>query len=111
MLYHLMNNLPVIGTLGMVDLLAGPLARLPINLGAWFLEILARWMCASGTEDGVRITVRRAMARIPSGCDSRPDNRSLYAVAVGAAAEVTKPSKPSRRRVASGRGLSESRVP
>ena len=33
---------------------------------------------------------------------SRPDNRSLHPVAIGAAAEVTKPSKPSRQRVASG---------
>ena len=32
-MYHLMNNLPVIGTLGVVALLAGPLARLPIDLG------------------------------------------------------------------------------
>ena len=53
-MYHLMNNLPVVGTLGVVALLAGPLARLPIDLGAWFLEILARWMCQSGTRDGVR---------------------------------------------------------
>ena len=53
-MYHLMNNLPVFGTLGVVALLAGPLARLPIDLGAWFLEILARWMFESGTRDGVR---------------------------------------------------------
>ena len=53
-MYHLMNNLPVVGTLGVVALLAGPLARLPIDLGAWLLEILARWMCQSATRDGVR---------------------------------------------------------
>src|SRR4029077_19905583 len=52
---HLMTNLPVFGTLGVVALLAGPLARLPIDLGAWFLEILVRWICESGTRDGVRI--------------------------------------------------------
>ena len=47
-MYHLMDNLPVFGTLGVVALLAGPLARLPIDLGAWFLEMLARWMCKTG---------------------------------------------------------------
>jgi hypothetical protein len=31
-LHHLMINLPTIGTLAMVSLLAGPLARLPIDL-------------------------------------------------------------------------------
>jgi hypothetical protein len=30
-MHNLMNNLPVFGTLEMVDLLAGPLARLPID--------------------------------------------------------------------------------
>jgi hypothetical protein len=44
--------------------------------------------------------VRRGKARIFSGCDSRPDNWSLQPVAIGAAAEVTKPSKPSRQRTA-----------
>jgi hypothetical protein len=46
-MYHLMNNLPVFGTLGAVALLAGPLARLPIDLGAWLLEMLARRMCGT----------------------------------------------------------------
>ena len=32
-------------TLGVAAMLVGPLARLPIDLGAWFLEILARRMC------------------------------------------------------------------
>ena len=39
-LHHLMMNLPRIGTLAIVSLLAGPLARLPIDLGAW---LLVRW--------------------------------------------------------------------
>jgi hypothetical protein len=39
-MHHLMMNLPTVGTLGIVALMAGPLARLPINLGAW---LLARW--------------------------------------------------------------------
>ena len=51
---------------------------------------------------GVPIAVRREKARIFSGCDSRPDNWSLHPVAIGAAAEVTKPSKPSRQRAALG---------
>jgi hypothetical protein len=49
---------------------------------------------------GVPIAVRRAKARISSGCESRPDNWSLHPVAIGAAVEVTKPSKPSRQRAA-----------
>jgi hypothetical protein len=47
-MYHLMNNLPEFGTLGVVALLAGPLARLPIDLGAWLLERPARWLCQPG---------------------------------------------------------------
>jgi hypothetical protein len=58
-MHHLMMNLPVLGTLGVVALLAGPLARLPIDLGAWLLEMLARWMCGTGTRDGVRISTER----------------------------------------------------
>jgi hypothetical protein len=37
-MHHLLSNLPVLGTLGMAALLTGPLARLPIDLGAWVLE-------------------------------------------------------------------------
>jgi hypothetical protein len=43
-MHHLMTNLPVVGTLGVVALLAGPLARLPIDLGAWLLERFERWL-------------------------------------------------------------------
>jgi hypothetical protein len=39
-MHHLMINLPVIGTLGVAAMLAGPVARLPIDLGAWVLEML-----------------------------------------------------------------------
>ena len=42
--HHLMSDLPVVGTLGVVALLAGPLARLPIDPGARLLERLARWI-------------------------------------------------------------------
>jgi hypothetical protein len=48
MMYHLMHNLPVFGTLGVVALLAGPLARLPIDLGAWLLEMLVRAVAGPG---------------------------------------------------------------
>jgi hypothetical protein len=44
-MYHLMHNLPVLGTLGVAAVLVGPLARLPIDLGAWFLDVLVRWIC------------------------------------------------------------------
>ena len=50
-MYHLMRNLPVFGTLGVVALLAGPLARLPIDLGAWLLDLLLRWICRTGSRD------------------------------------------------------------
>lgn len=39
-MHNLILNLPVFGTLGVVALCAGPLARLPIDAGAW---LLARW--------------------------------------------------------------------
>lgn len=41
-MYHLLRTLPVCGTLGMIALLAGPLARLPIDTGAWLLDHLDR---------------------------------------------------------------------
>jgi hypothetical protein len=41
-MHHLMMNLPVMGTLGVAALVIGPLARLPIDLGAWLLEMLTR---------------------------------------------------------------------
>jgi hypothetical protein len=50
-MHNLMNNLPVFGTLGMVALLVGPLARLPIDLGAWLLEMLTRWMWRTRPQD------------------------------------------------------------
>src|SRR6478752_322205 len=51
---------------------------------------------------GHNVAVRRGKARIFSGCKSRPDNWSLHPVAIGAAVEATKPSKPSRSWAASG---------
>jgi hypothetical protein len=37
-MHHLMINLPMVGTLGVAALLVGPLARMPIDIGAWILE-------------------------------------------------------------------------
>ena len=37
---ELLTHLPIVGTCGVIALLAGPLARLPINLLAWLLEWL-----------------------------------------------------------------------
>ena len=51
---------------------------------------------------GDAIAVRRERARIFGGYDSRPESWSLHPVAIGATAEVTKPSKPSRQRAAWG---------
>ena len=41
-MHNLMFNLPVVGTLGFAALVAGPLARLPIDLGAWLMLQLFR---------------------------------------------------------------------
>jgi hypothetical protein len=43
-MHHLMMNLPVFATLGMVAVLVGPLARVPIDLGAWLLDRVDRWL-------------------------------------------------------------------
>jgi hypothetical protein len=40
-MHHFMMNLPLVGTAAVMALLAGPLARLPIDLGAWLLD---RWL-------------------------------------------------------------------
>jgi hypothetical protein len=47
-MYHLMHNLPVLGTLGVAAVLVGPLARLPIDLGAWALDVLFQRACGAG---------------------------------------------------------------
>ena len=39
-MHHLIQNLPVLGTLGMAAMLTGPSARVPIDLGAWAIEAL-----------------------------------------------------------------------
>jgi len=47
-MHHLMSNLPVFATLGMAAILVGPLARVPIDLGAWLLEMLFTRKWAAG---------------------------------------------------------------
>jgi len=37
-MYHLLMNLPIVGTLGFVAMLAGPIANLSLVSGAWALE-------------------------------------------------------------------------
>ena len=37
-MHHLLMNLPVLGTLGIAASLAGPVASLSIDAGAWVLE-------------------------------------------------------------------------
>lgn len=41
MIRELLTHLPAVGTCGVIALLAGPLAQLPINLGAWLLDWLS----------------------------------------------------------------------
>jgi len=51
-MYHLLMNLPVFATLGVVAMLVGPFAQLSIISGAWLLErsvdggarVMKRWM-------------------------------------------------------------------
>jgi len=35
---HTLMNMPVVGTLGFIALLVGPIAKAPIVFGAWLLE-------------------------------------------------------------------------
>jgi hypothetical protein len=37
-MHHLLMNLPVLGTIGVAATLAGPVASLSIDVGAWVLE-------------------------------------------------------------------------
>ncbi len=48
-MHHLIQVLPVMGTMGMAAMLTGPLARLPIDLGAWALEKLVQRMSHART--------------------------------------------------------------
>ena len=48
-MHHLMQNLPILGTLGVVSLLGGPIAEMSIVSGAWVLEKCVNagsWMLA-----------------------------------------------------------------
>jgi hypothetical protein len=50
-MHHLMINLPVVGTMGVAALMVGPLARVPIDLGAWLLEMLFRSIWETGNRN------------------------------------------------------------
>ena len=50
-MYHLLSSLPVLGTLGVAAVLVGPLARLPIDLGAWALDMLFQWICGTAARN------------------------------------------------------------
>ncbi len=94
---ELLTYLPIVGTCGVVALLAGPLAQLTINLGAWLLEWLCRptragdprraalhdsvnsitrWRTAPGLQPAPRLAPTAAMARAFARDDrlnDRPD--------------------------------------
>ena len=56
MFRELLTHLPAVGTCGVIALLAGPLAQLPINLGAWLLD----WLSSSSrTGDPRRARITR----------------------------------------------------
>jgi hypothetical protein len=79
-MYHLMQNLPVLGTLGMAAMLAGPLARLPIDLGAWLLDTLVSWLCPGidarrATGRGTVASRRRGRLRTRGSRSSTPSSR------------------------------------
>ena len=64
-MHHLMMNLPVFGTFGVVALLAGPLAGLSIDSGAWVLErcvYVGPWVLAA---------IRHARIELPGEDDER----------------------------------------
>jgi hypothetical protein len=48
-MHHLMMNLPVLGTFGVTAVLIGPLARVPIDLGAWLLDRGYCWIRGAGS--------------------------------------------------------------
>ena len=94
-------------------------------------ESRMREICMSGSTSGVwkrsavidlshratpRLYVRRAKVLVFSGCNSHLATGSLQPEAIGAAAEVTKPSEPPRQRSAwrsgdqAGRNVSERRA-
>ena len=60
-------------------------------------EKAPRGQTDSGRTSGSDRGVRREKVLVFSGCNSHPATGSLQPVAIGAAVEVTKPSKPSRK--------------
>ena len=72
-MHHLMMNLPVVGTLGVVALLAGPLARLPIVAGAWLLESA----CTTAATIGARTANPTRSSPLPRWSSSGPTRHTL----------------------------------
>ena len=48
---HLMINPFLYAEFAVIAVLVGPLARMPIDLGAWLLERLTRRLCRTETEE------------------------------------------------------------
>ena len=80
---ELLTHLPIVGTCGVIALLAGPLARLPINLGAWLLE----WLCRPTRAGDPSLTLN-ACCRTSSG-DTIPSSEELSMVSPELAAKVS----------------------
>ena len=79
---ELLTHLPIVGTCGVIALLAGPLARLPINFGAWLLE----WLCRPTRAGDPSLTLN-ACCRTSSG-DTIPSSEELSMVFPELAAKV-----------------------
>ena len=52
-MHNLIQVLPVMGTMGIAAMLTGPLARLPIDLGAWALDKLIQRMSRPASTAGL----------------------------------------------------------
>jgi len=79
---ELLTHLPIVGTCGVIALLAGPLARLPINFGAWLLE----WLCRPTRAGDPSLTLN-ACCRTSSR-DTIPSSEELSKVSPELAASL-----------------------
>ena len=76
-MHRLMENLPVVGTFGVVAVLFGSLARLPIDLGAWMLDRLERWLRARLASNARPRADRPRLERPRLHCTGRRAGRRL----------------------------------
>src|SRR4051812_29809655 len=79
--------------------LAGPVAG-PADRGAAGLSIRATQAPRRPSDNGADVARREKVRVFPVGASPTRRTQSLQPEAIGAAAEVTKPPKPSRQRVA-----------